>query len=146
MLLFYLTSTIIWQYLPAKSISSSPAHAPLRHCARFERSSCPRSHSVRVAVIEKATHRVVVASVSLYCTALSLRLLRQPRANAATGSPQRLSCNEAFLSPLSGLKRLPLRGKLFHIPTLHPGRAKRVLPLVGAVVPTLASPPAGASR
>ena len=76
----------------------------------------------------------------LVLSALALRLLRQPRANAATGLSQRFSCNEALVSPLSGLKRMPFGQSIF-IPTLHPGRAKRVLPLVGPVVPTLASPP-----
>jgi len=52
----------------------------------------------------------------------------QARANAITGSSQRLSCNEALVSPLRGSSGCP-SGTLFHIPAHHPRRASPASPV-----------------
>ena len=66
----------------------------------------------------------------------------KPRALTATGSSQRLSCNEVLVSPLSGLKRMPF-GQSIYIPTLHPrgaGSRPRVPPSPSLRYPAFGSP------
>lgn len=104
-----------------------PSHR-VRHFACMMQARARRCHSVRVTVIEHMSHRVVHPQRLLTLSALALRLLRQARSNAITGSPQQLSCNEALVSPLSGRKRLPF-GQSILIPTLHPRRASPASPV-----------------
>ena len=87
----------------------------------------PTGHASRYS--RNASHRVVHPQRLFALSVPALRLLRQPRALTRTGLPQRLSCNEPLVSPASGLKRSPLRGGLFHIPTLHPRRASPASPV-----------------
>ena len=102
--------------------------APSRLLRRKQK-PVPRYYSVRVMLLLQrkphGRHRQRLLALS----ALALRLLRQARSNATTGSPQRFSCSVSVSIAPTGLKRTPLRGDAIFIPTLHPRRASPASPV-----------------
>ena len=119
--------------------------APSRLLRRKQK-PVPRYYSVRVTLLLQRKPHGRNRQRLLALSALALRLLRQPRANAVIGPPNGYPVLKHSYCPLQGESGCPSGYLFLQSHPTHPGRAKRVLPRVGPVVPTLASPPAGASR
>jgi hypothetical protein len=88
------------------------------------------AHIARTTVIESPIHRVVHPRRSLALSALELRLLEASSFQCSHRvTPTVRLFLERTISPLSGLKRPPLRGDAIFIPALHPRRASPASPV-----------------